>query len=286
MHLSNAKIFNTHSLEAGVFLLMGGAKTVQDYRSVGEDYKQRILLNDVVVLGASSAAMLGYRALSRNKTIRTKFFQPVVECFHKKFEKFHKSNFSQKHLSGRFDNLYHPLHKSLELSKLIIGTCISNVLMVASGLFGAIAGDYALTKTGLGVHKFKEIMEEEKSLKPKPVKKVESLMKTGVDTVFNKDVRREMQSRVTDLPLFNLMTTSFIGLEGLKITDDEKYSKQVKNASKYLLVNSLVPLFFLSLSSALTKKLKNIYRFPIMFASLVAGTFAVKKGLDNNVKKN
>ena len=68
------------------------------------------------------------------------------------------------------------------------------------------------------------------------------------------------------------------------ITDDEKYSKQVKNATKYLLLNTMVPLFFFSVSSALTKKLKNIYRFPIMFASLVTGSLLVKNAVEN--KKN
>ena len=89
---------------------------------------------------------------------------------------------------------------------------------------------------------------------------------------------------MTDFKLFSALNSAFVGLAGLDITDNEKYSKQVKNATKYLLLNTMVPLFFFSLSSALTKKIKNIYRFPIMFASLVTGSLLVKNAVDS--KKN
>ena len=157
MQISNNKVLNTKNLEAGIFLLMGGAKTVQDYRSVGEDYKQRILLNDTVVLGASCATMIGYRALAHSNVMRDRFFKPVVELGHKMFTDFRNTKFAKKYLVGKLDELYHPLHKPLEMSKEIIGSCISDTLMVASGLFGAIAGDFALTKTGFGIHKTKKL---------------------------------------------------------------------------------------------------------------------------------
>lgn len=284
MQISNNKILNTRNLEAGIFILMGGAKTVQDYRSVGEDYKQKILLNDMVVLGSSCAAMIGYRALSHSNIMRDKFFRPTVEFMHKKFIDFCNTDFAKKHLVGKFDSLYHPLHKPLEMSKEIIGTCISNTLMVASGLFGAIAGDYALTKIGFGIHRTKNLKTEENT-KPSQLVMVENFKKNKVDTVIDKRIQEEAFWRVLDFPAFNVLTSPFVGLQGLEITDDEKYSKQVKNASKSLLVNSLVPLFFFSLSSALTKKLKNIYRIPIMFASLLTGTLAVKSFLDHKLNK-
>ncbi len=281
MQIKDNKILSTKNLEAGVFLLMGGVKTVQDYRSVGENYKQKILLNDVVVLTSSSLGMLGYRALGKNQRVREKIFKPTVDFFNKKFKNFAKSEFSTKFLDGKFDRLYRPLHTPIEYSKLIIGSCLNNVGMVGAGLFSAILGDFVLTKLGLGVHDIKQAKESAKLPKePKKIKQVEQFMKKNMDAVVTKGVRKEMESRVTDLPMFNMLTTSFIGLEGLKITDEEKYSKQMKNATKYLIVNSLVPLFFLSLSSALTKKMKNIYRFPIMFAALVSGTYLVKRGVD------
>lgn len=283
MQISNNKLLNTRNLEAGIFLLMGGAKTVQDYRSVGEDYKQKILLNDTVVLGSSCAAMVGYRALGHSKFLNKKCFKPIVNAVHNKFIKFYNSDFSKKHFIGKFDNLYNPLHKSLEMSKEIIGSCISNTLMVAAGLFGAIAGDYALTKTGFGIHKTKKLKTDEQII-PKQLVQVENFKKKKLDTVIDKKIQEEVFWRVLDFPLFNVLTSPFVGLQGLEITDDEKYSKQVKNASKYLLVNSLVPLFFFSLSSALTKKLKNIYRIPIVFTSLMVGTLSVKKLLDHKLQ--
>ena len=61
MRISDPKIINTQNLEATVFFLLGGAKTVNDYRSVGPEYKRKILLNDTVVLASSSLGMLGFR---------------------------------------------------------------------------------------------------------------------------------------------------------------------------------------------------------------------------------
>lgn len=283
MQISNNKVLNTRNLEAGIFLLMGGAKIVQDYRSVGEDYKQRILLNDTVVLSSSCAAMIGYRALGHSKFLNEKCFKPIVNSLHSKFVSFYNSDFSKKHLNGMFDKFYNPLHKPIEMSKTIIGNCVSDTLMVASGLFGAIAGDYALTKTGFGIHKTKKLMNEEPPI-PKQLVQVENFKKKKLDKVIDKKIQEEAFWRVLDFPVFNVLTSPFVGLQGLEITDDEKYSKQVKNASKYLLVNSLVPLFFFSLSSALTKKFKNIYRIPIIFTSLMVGTLSVKKILDNKLK--
>lgn len=140
-----------------------------------------------------------------------------------------------------------------------------------------------LTKTGFGIHKTKKLKTDEQII-PKQLVQVENFKKKKLDTVIDKKIQEEVFWRVLDFPLFNVLTSPFVGLQGLEITDDEKYSKQVKNASKYLLVNSLVPLFFFSLSSALTKKLKNIYRIPIVFTSLMVGTLSVKKLLDHKLQ--
>ena len=111
-------------------------------------------------------------------------------------------------------------------------------------------------------------------------------MKKKVDNVVSKDIQQEMLWRITDFKVFNPFNSAFVGLAGLNITDSEKYSKQVQKATKYLIFNTMIPLFFFSVSSALTKKMKNIYRFPIMFASLVTGSLLVKHAIDKNEKNS
>lgn len=292
MRISDPKIINTQNLEATVFFLLGGAKTVNDYRSVGPEYKRKILLNDTVVLASSSLGMLGFRKVSQNRKVRVKVLKPAIEFCHEQYNKVLKTDFFQKHLAGRCKEMFQPLKTPIEFSKAVIGDCLTNFCMVACGLFSAIGGDYLLTKTGFGIHGVKEIMKDNKAEKPKQIKQlkqVESFMTQKVDQVVQKDVRQEMVSRVTDFPAFNVLTTSLIGLEGLNITDSEKHSKQVKNATKYLILNSMVPLLLFSTTSALTKTMKNIYRFPIMFSSLVLGTLLVKKNVakhENQSKNN
>ncbi len=290
MHVTENRIFNTKNLEAGIFLLMGTAKTVHDYRSVGEDYKRNILFNDIVVLAASSAGMLGYKALGKNKTLHEKLFKPTVEFFNNRFQKFAATDFYKKNLAGRFDKLYKPLHTPIEYSKNIIASCISNTAMVGCGLFSAILADYTLNKHGLAIHKLNSLVEDDKKVvnikPPKQIEQVEKFMKKKVDNVVSKDIQQEMLWRITDFKVFNPFNSAFVGLAGLNITDSEKYSKQVQKATKYLIVNTMIPLFFFSVSSALTKKMKNIYRFPIMFASLVTGSLLVKHAIDKNEKNS
>ena len=155
--------------------------------------------------------------------------------------------------------------------------------MVGAGLFAAILADFTLTRNGLGIHKLKN-KQEEKSPPIKQLEMVEKFKQKNVDTVVSKNVQEEMFWRMTDFKAFNAFNSAFVGLAGLDITDDEKYSKQVKNATKYLLLNTLVPLFFFSLSSALTKKMKNIYRLPIMFTSLVTASLLVKNAVEKGNK--
>lgn len=291
MRISDPKIINTQNLEATVFFLLGGIKTVNDYRSVGSEYKRKILLNDTVVLTSSSLGMIGFRKLSQNKTVRAKVLKPAIETCYEQYNKLLKTNFVQKHFVGKFNNMFQLLKTPIEFSKSVIGDCLTNFGMVAFGLFSAIGGDLLLSKTGFGIHGVQEIMAEKKSQnaensKPiKQLKQVEQFMSKNVDKVVQKDVREEMVLRVTDFPAFNVLTTSLIGLEGLNITDEEKHAKQVKNATKYLILNSMVPLLLLSTTSALTKTMKNIYRFPIMFSSLVLGTLLVKKNVEKHEKQ-
>ncbi len=260
---------------------MGAGKTVHDYRSVGEEYKRKVLLNDVVVLTASSAGMLGYKAFGKNKIINEKFLKPTVEFVDKQFKKLQRTDFVQKNFIGKFDNLFKKIHTPVEYSKNIIANCISNTAMVGAGLFAAILADLALTKSGNGIHKIKDKKQENIDENPKKINQVDAFMHKKVGNVVSKNVQQEMFWRLTDFKAFNAFNSAFVGLAGLKITDEKKHSKQVRKASKYLIYNTMIPLLFFSIASELTKKMKNIYRFPIMFVALVTGSLLVKHAIDN-----
>ena len=286
MQFGNYNI-SSKAIEAGVFGILGTAKTVSDYRSVGEKYKKKILLNDVVVLGASSLGILGYRALSKNKIVRTKISRPIVNELHQGFQKLKETKFikaiTPKISKETQQKYYKPVNKSLALSKVVITNCLTSMAEVASGLLGAITGDFILSKTGQDIHKVKDL--QNKKQEETELHKVENFMNKQVDKVVTTDVREEMMNRVTDFSTFKLFWSSFVGLEGLEITDDEKYSHQLKNASKYLMLNSFVPLLFLNMTSALSKGMKDVYRLPLMFGALVGGTLCVKKVVDKNERK-
>ena len=97
MRFSDPKIINTQNLETAVFFLLGGIKTVNDYRSVGPDYKRKILLNDTVVLASSSVGMLAYKTLAKNNTVRGKILKPTIEACHEQYNKLLKTKFVKKY---------------------------------------------------------------------------------------------------------------------------------------------------------------------------------------------
>lgn len=278
MQIPNNKFINSKTIEAGAFILMGGIKTVQDYRVAKPEEKRHILLNDVVILSASTAGMMGFRALEKSKTLNDKIAKPIVNFCHEKIgHKLAKLKFVQKFSSGKLNEYYEHVKTPVEFSKQIIASCLNSTATIACGLFSAILADYSLTKMGLGIHKFN---------KKKEVNKVERFMNKNVDTVVNKNVRKEVISQITWFPAFDLLGPSLIGLQSLSITDSEKHSRQMEKAGKYLMLDTFVPLMFLSTASALTKNMKSLYRLPIMFTSLVGGTIAVKQGVKFAQKYN
>ena len=70
-----------------------------------------------------------------------------------------------------------------------------------------------------------------------------------------------------------------------ELAKEKEFDKRLHHTTKCMINDSLLPLFFLSTSSTLTKKMRTIYRVPIIFTSLVVGTMLGKKCLTKYVEK-
>jgi hypothetical protein len=99
----------------------------------------------------------------------------------------------------------------------------------------------------------------------------------GVGKVTGKEVRGAIYSRVTDMPQLQILTPTLVGSYAVDLSKDLEFRKRLKNTTDCLINNSLIPLFILSTSSALTTGLKKRYRIPIIFTSLVGGTLGINK---------
>lgn len=62
------------------------------------------------------------------------------------------------------------------------------------------------------------------------------------------------------------LSAGMIGADAIEIAKDREFDKRLKHTTGYLVNDTLVPLLFLSVSSALTKNLKSAYRIPVIFS--------------------
>lgn len=75
-----------------------------------------------------------------------------------------------------------------------------------------------------------------------------------------------------------------VGMQGFEVIEEKTFKKRMKHATGCLISNSVIPLFFLSTATSLTKKMNGIVRAPIIFASLVGGTMYANKALNHYEK--
>ena len=85
------------------------------------------------------------------------------------------------------------------------------------------------------------------------------------------------------MPKMRFLSAGMIGADAIEIAKDREFDKRLKHTTGYLVNDTLVPLLFLSVSSALTKNLKSAYRIPVIFFSIFGGTLAAQKIFDKRV---
>ena len=158
--------------------------------------------------------------------------------------------------------------------------------MVASGIFGAIAADYGIRYSHLDKNKkLRKLTRPDENRIGTLYKIEDKLINKWQNSAINKDlentvgteVKSNIYSRITDMPAMKMFNKTMVGMQCIEIILEKTVKERMKHARKCLITNSLVPLFFLSISSSLTKNLKGIVRIPIVFSSLVAGTMYTNK---------
>lgn len=123
-----------------------------------------------------------------------------------------------------------------------------------------------------------------------PVTKLKSKFKDNVvsqdiNNIVNEDTKNNIISNITNMPEMKVFTNTMIGLQSLRITEEKTFKDKLRSTTNSLLKGTLVPMFFLSLTSNITKGMRSIYRVPIVFTSLVAGTMITNKKIDKKMSK-
>ncbi len=218
------KFLNSSFLASSLFVTSGCHKTYKDYKNAPNEYKDKFLVKDCLILSGAALGMLGYHSAS--------------------------------------NKLYKP-------SNLILKDFLSGILASASGILGALAMDCLYSKCNKDELEYKPVHNEKN--------KMSAFLDENLAKVTDKDTRSALYSSVSDLPI---ISSGMLGANAIEIAQNKKFSQKLKHSTGYLVNDTLIPLIFLSVSSALTKNLKPIIRIPAVFLSLFTGTLVTRKIFD------
>ncbi len=251
------KVLESSTLSAGVFIASGCYKTYKDYKTATPKYKDKFLVKDSLILSGAALGMFAHQAVS-NKITRTRLYNKIIDNISKKFNE-----------SG----IKRGIKTSLQYTKDIIKDLASGFMSTAAGIIGALSADYLLSKTNFEQPDNSESIELEKS-------KVSEYIENNLSKFTDENTRNILYTSVSDLPKIKILSSGMIGADAIEIAQNNKLEKKLEHTTRYLVNDTLVPLIFLSASSALTKRMKAKYRIPVIFLSLFCGTLATQKILD------
>lgn len=250
------KFLSSSFLATSLFITSGCHKTYKDYKNAPKEYKDDFLVKDSLVLSGAALGMLAYQGCA-NKILKSGRYVQIMEKTLKVIE---ESTLNEK------------LKTSIQYTTDIIKDLTAGVMSSACGIAAALGIDYLYTKCN----------SEELEYKPKA--ETENRMTRFVDKslskVTDKDTRNALYASVSDLPV---ISSGMLGANAIEIARDREFHKRLKHTTGYLINDTLVPLIFLSVSSALTRNMRPIYRIPTIFMSLFTGTLGLRKCMDKYV---
>ena len=262
------KFLNSTMLTTSIFIASGCYKTYKDYKLSTPEYKDKFLVKDCVILSGAALGMLANQGLS-SKISKPKILKNIVDKISTKIQN---------------SSVHKKIEKPLNYTKEITKEIILGLTTTASGILGALGTDYLLSKTS-----FEEpneiINKNSKSNTELKIEELENHFGEKLEKYTDEDTVDVFYSSITDMPKFKFLGAGMVGVDAIDITQNKKFDEKLKHTTGYLINDTLVPLLFLSSSSALTQNMKAKHRIPIIFASLFGGTLATHKIFDKYAKK-
>jgi hypothetical protein len=276
------KFLESKATAATVFGVTGLSRIASDYKNAPDNKKNYALLHDSIILGASALGVGAY-SLASKKIVKSRFVKKHVVKAKQAIRDYLQDKSHEKHTK-----------KVLGHAEEVVSRCADNTLMLGTGILSAIGADYVTS--GMRLDKRLE-NKQHKQAEDESLEKIyetkNKLVHTFQDSSLNKnlgntvgsDVRSSMYNRVFDFPAMKMFTTSLVGMQGFEVIEEKTFKSRMKHATKCLIANSVVPVFFLSTATTLTKNMKGLIRLPLTFATMIFGTMYTNKFLDKHQYK-
>jgi len=312
------RILNAKSTGIFLFGFTGAYKALTDYQRAPKEEKKKVLLRDSAILAGSAAGLAVYGS-ARNNFVNSAFKKSASKFIDNSFDNFKQTKMG-KNLSKSLGKYFKkPLEIVAQNSYNIAKDCIDNVLMVASGILGAVSADYLIQIGHSHKKMVDKTIEKHLGIKPnkkenvkakKPVEQPKTPKQTKIDIskkhidsmdkfkekfkekitinelkqfdkIVDEETQKNILSNITNMPEMRIFNTTMIGLQSFEVAEEKTFRDKLKHTTKSLVTNTLVPMFFLSLASNITKGMKSVYRIPLVFTTMVAGTMLANKKLGN-----
>lgn len=273
------KFLESKATAATVFAVTGLSKLASDYKDAPADKKHYTLTHDAFVLGASALGVAGYTFASK-KIVKSKGFTKLFN----KMKTNIKGHIEEKKYSK-------PATKVLNYLQEVSTKCLDNTLMLGTGILGAIGADYLIHAIRLDkkIKQKKILQTEDKSfdkINDTTNTLINSFKESGLnktlDNAVGSEVKNSMYNRIFDFPAMKMFTTSMVGMQGFEVIQEKTLKARMMHTTKCLIANSVVPIFFLSTATSLTKKMNSALRLPLTFATMIFGTMYTNKFIDKH----
>jgi len=286
------KVLNSKWTSATIFTVAGAGKVIHDYRKAPQEEKKDVLVKESTILMSSALGMFLYS--SAKNTIKTSNTTKKIVDFAKKgIQKLQPKNKEVKKAANVV------MQDGIEIFK----NCADNLLLLGSGIFGGIAADelmeskYVQKLNKKFEKQSKEIAQKEEEInqEKEPQQEVKQLQKRknnrfsdfrnklegkDIQTYIESDTSKNIVSNISNIPEMKVFSNTMVGLQTLKITEEKTFRAKMKKMTHDLMSGTMLPLFFMSTASVLTKKTRALYRVPIVLGTMIAGPVLIKNVAD------